>query len=128
MTSTDYSWTSLTSKCRRQKPQHEYVTEFKNKTTKPPAPASAERPLRYLLLDRDKKFPLASPGTREDGGTKAVLLPPKNPNLSAHVERNHQGWGNRPIEPSAEVGRVEGEAACRNRLGGLLRYHYREAA
>jgi transposase InsO family protein len=44
-----------------------------------------------------------------------------------HEERNHQGLGNRLIEPSAEVGRVEGEVACRNRLGGLLRYYDRDA-
>jgi hypothetical protein len=35
---------------------------------------------------------------------------------------------NRLIEASIEVGRVAGEVACRNRLGGLLRYYYREAA
>jgi hypothetical protein len=45
-----------------------------------------------------------------------------------HEERNHQGLVNRLIELSAEVGRVEGEVAYRNRLGGLLRYYYRETA
>jgi putative transposase len=44
-----------------------------------------------------------------------------------HVERNHQGLGNRliiPIETKAETGPV----ARRQRLGGLLNYYYREAA
>ena len=38
-----------------------------------------------------------------------------------HGERNHQGLDNRLIEPGEEVGRVEGNVACRNRLGGMLR-------
>jgi len=93
-----------------------------------------------------------------------VLLPPKSPNLNAHIERfhrsikeeslnrmiffgenslrkaideflthfhserNHQGLGNRLIEPGEEVGRREGQVVCRERLGGMLRYYYRKAA
>jgi hypothetical protein len=44
-----------------------------------------------------------------------------------HEERNHQGLGNRIIDPADEVGRVEGELECREHLGGLLRYYYRAA-
>lgn len=36
-------------------------------------------------------------------------------------ERNHQGIGNRIIEPGPEVGGREGEIARVDRLGGLLR-------
>jgi putative transposase len=43
-----------------------------------------------------------------------------------HVERNHQGLGHGLIEPSSETG--QGRVACRQRLGGLLRYYYRRAA
>lgn len=43
-----------------------------------------------------------------------------------HLERNHQGLGNELIEPFGEIGR--GRVACRKRLGGMLRYHYRRAA
>jgi transposase InsO family protein len=43
-----------------------------------------------------------------------------------HLERNHQGLGNELIEPSGELG--QGRVACRERLGGLLRYYYRRAA
>ncbi len=100
----------------------------------------------------------------EDSGVEPVLLPPKSPNLNAHlerfhksiksefldrmiffgeqslryavagylrhhhVERNHQGLGNKLIEPGDEVGRCEGEISCRERLGGLLRYYHRRAA
>ena len=45
-----------------------------------------------------------------------------------HSERNHQSLENRIICPSDEVGRDEGEIQCRERLGGMLRYYYRDAA
>ena len=45
-----------------------------------------------------------------------------------HRERNHQGMENRIIEAGQEVGRASGHIACRERLGGVLRYYYREAA
>ncbi len=45
-----------------------------------------------------------------------------------HAERNHQGLGNQIIEPSNEVGTVAGKIECRERLGGMLRYYYRDAA
>jgi len=45
-----------------------------------------------------------------------------------HGERNHQGLGNRLIEPNEEVGCASGEVQCRERLGGLLRYYFRRAA
>ena len=45
-----------------------------------------------------------------------------------HHERNHHGLGNRFIDAGTEVGRTQGELQCRERLGGLLRYYYRNAA
>ncbi len=45
-----------------------------------------------------------------------------------HHERNHQGLGNRLIDPQREIGSLEGSVACRERLGGILRYYYRDAA
>ena len=45
-----------------------------------------------------------------------------------HHERNHQGLENKLIEPGDEVGRPAGEVKCRERLGGMLNYYYREAA
>ena len=45
-----------------------------------------------------------------------------------HAERNHQGVGNQLLIPDNEVNRTVGEIACRERLGGLLRYYYRKAA
>ena len=43
-------------------------------------------------------------------------------------ERNHQGLENQLIEPGREVDRRSGEVQCRERLGGILRYYYRQAA
>jgi len=45
-----------------------------------------------------------------------------------HQERNHQGLGNRLLEPGAETSRRDGPIICRQRLGGLLRYYHREAS
>jgi transposase InsO family protein len=45
-----------------------------------------------------------------------------------HLERNHQGLGNVLIEPIQATHEVTGPVQCRQRLGGLLNYYYREAA
>ena len=44
--------------------------------------------------------------------------------LHYHEERNHQGLANKLIEPGEEVGCTEGTVACRERLGGMLKYYY----
>ncbi len=46
-----------------------------------------------------------------------------------HVERNHQGKGNVLLFPTATqaMNRVDGSVACKERLGGLLKYYHREA-
>ena len=43
-----------------------------------------------------------------------------------HGERNHQGLDNKIIDPGAGVGKIAGRIECRERLGGLLRYYYRD--
>ena len=45
-----------------------------------------------------------------------------------HRERCHQGLGNRLIEPDESPRHANGAIRCRERLGGLLRYYYRDAA
>ena len=45
-----------------------------------------------------------------------------------HRERNHQGLENKIIDPGEEVGQIAGKIECRERLGGMLRYYYRDAA
>ena len=46
-----------------------------------------------------------------------------------HGERNHQGMDNVVLFPTLTTGAhtVEGPVACRERLGGLLKYYYHEA-
>ena len=45
-----------------------------------------------------------------------------------HAERNHQGLANKIIRPEFAPFPTVGAINCRQRLGGLLRYYYREAA
>jgi putative transposase len=118
----------------------------------------------HLLIDRDTKFLPLRTYLKDMTDTDVVLLPPRSPNLNAHLERymrsmkseclnrmiffgrrsleralkqfvahyhaerNHQGLGNRIIDPGDEVGKEAGDVRCRERLGGMLRYYHREAA
>jgi transposase InsO family protein len=45
-----------------------------------------------------------------------------------HRERNHQGIDNRLIEADGHAEATIGPGACRERLGGLLRFYLRNAA
>jgi putative transposase len=45
-----------------------------------------------------------------------------------HRERPHQGKGNVPLNAAGDESRRKvGEAACRERLAGVLRHYYRQA-
>jgi putative transposase len=121
---------------------------------------------KYLLHDRDGKFCTGFDAILESVGIKVRLLPPRSPNLNAHLERwnrsvkeeclskmilfgetslrhvlsnygshfhterNHQGKENVILfpEPGDRIGETSGEIRTRERLGGLLRFYYREAA
>jgi putative transposase len=119
---------------------------------------------RYLLMDRDAKYSDAFRFMLKGTDVEPVRLPPRSPNLNAHLERfmrsikeecldrlilfgenslrnavdsflthyhterNHQGLHNAIIQPGSEIGKSQGEIACRNRLSGILRYYYRKAA
>jgi transposase InsO family protein len=48
--------------------------------------------------------------------------------LHYNRERNHQSLENKIIQPEFPEFPVKGDLRCRKRLGGLLRYYYREAA
>jgi len=43
-------------------------------------------------------------------------------------ERSHQGIDNEIPDPPSDARPRDGPTACRERLGGLLKYYYREAA
>ena len=45
-----------------------------------------------------------------------------------HGERNHQGLGNALIVPIKSTDETAGALQCRERLGGLLKYYYLDAA
>jgi putative transposase len=119
---------------------------------------------RFLIMDRDSKFCESFRDILENDDVSPVRLPPRSPNLNAHLERffgslksecldrmiffgekslrrtissylehyhrrrNHQGLDNMIIEPGDDVGRHDGDIQCQERLGGMLRYYYREAA
>jgi len=48
--------------------------------------------------------------------------------LHYNRERNHQSLENKIIQPEFPEFPVKGDLHCHKRLGGLLRYYYREAA
>ena len=50
------------------------------------------------------------------------------PNTVKNVERNHQGLGNRLLQPATATGSQHGRIQRRERLGGVLNFYYREAA
>jgi transposase InsO family protein len=118
---------------------------------------------RFLLHDRDPLFSEAFRETLAATGVETVRLPPRSPNLNAHMERyvrtikkaclnrlivgegslrraigefvthyhherNHQGLGNVLIFPTGVHPRRDGRVACRERLGGVLKYYHRAAA
>jgi len=45
-----------------------------------------------------------------------------------HRERNHQGLENQIIDPEPTPVDTDEDVRCRERLGGLLRFYYRQAA
>lgn len=45
-----------------------------------------------------------------------------------HGERNHQGLGNRLLQPLSPVHELHAPVKRRQRLGGMLNYYYRAAA
>jgi transposase InsO family protein len=45
-----------------------------------------------------------------------------------HCERNHQGLGNRLLQPIADIHELHHPVRRRERLGGILSYYHRQAA
>ena len=63
-------------------------------------------------------------GASVQGGMEATDLRRPRP----HFKRNHQGKSNVLLFPRIMEKRGEGPVRCRERLGGLLRYYYQDAA
>ena len=58
----------------------------------------------------------------------AGVTPDPNTAWMMQMVRNHQGLDNQLIDPTQDVGHADGKIQCRERLGGMLRYYYRQAA
>jgi hypothetical protein len=101
----------------------------------------------FLIMDRDTKYTDAFRDHLDREGVKPVRCPVRAPNFNAfavgeaflrralreyvahyHSERNHQGIGNRLLEPLATVRLTDEPIQCREHLGGMLNFHCREAA
>ena len=61
-------------------------------------------------------------------GRKSLGKALKEYSAHYHHERNHQGLDNQLINPIDHAADSTGAIQCRERLGGLLKYYYREAA
>ena len=61
-------------------------------------------------------------------GEKSLRRALKNYVEHYHMERNHQGLDNCIPFPADEVANGTGKIKCKERLGGLLKYYYREVA
>ena len=61
-------------------------------------------------------------------GEKSLCRAVKEFTEHYHSERNYQGIDNDIIDAGDEVGRGSGAIQCNERLGGLLKYYYRDAA
>jgi hypothetical protein len=87
------------------------------------------RDKRYLIHDRDPLF------TRRFCLNKVIPFSEKHLRKIVsefmehyHRERNHQGLGNRLIEATLASAPNAGPIKCRERLGGVLNFYYRDAA
>jgi len=77
---------------------------------------------RYVLMDRDGKFSPDFRAILKHEGVDAVLLPPKSPNLNAHLERFHRSLKEECLERMIFFG----ETMLRNAVLQFLEYYRRE--
>jgi hypothetical protein len=61
--------------------------------------------------------------------TQGHQPPPVTPSVSHYEgERHHQGLGGNLIIANDNIERAEADVHCRERLGGMLTFYYRDAA
>ena len=77
---------------------------------------------RYVLMDRDGKFCPVFREILKHEGLKSVLLPPKSPNLNAHVERFHRSRKEECLEGMIFFG----ETSLRNAIREFLAHYHGE--
>ena len=78
---------------------------------------------RYVLLDRDGKFCPAFQVILKTAGVEAVPLPPKSPNLNAHLERFHRSIQEECLDRMIFFG----EAMLRKAVTLFLEHYHQEA-
>ena len=108
------------------------------------------RGMNYIILDRDPLYTAAFRRLLRDSGVKPLLLPARSPNLNPHAERFVLSAKSEILERIVPLGeghlraavrefvdhyheerpksRGRGPVRRRERLGGMLKFYYREAA
>jgi transposase InsO family protein len=76
----------------------------------------------YVLMDRDGKFCPAFQAILKTEGIEAVLLPPKSPNLNAHLERFHRSLKEECLDRMIFFG----EMSLRNAVREFLAHYHAE--
>jgi len=76
----------------------------------------------YVLMDRDGKFSPAFQQILKSEGVEPVLLPPKSPNLNAHLERFHRSLKEECLERMIFFG----EAMLRKAVLQFLEHYHAE--
>ena len=77
---------------------------------------------RYLLMDRDGKYCPAFQDLLKGEGVNPVLLPPRSPNLNAHMERFFGSLKSECLDTMIFFG----ETSLRNAIGEYLRHYHGE--
>jgi putative transposase len=77
---------------------------------------------RYLLMDRDSKFCPAFREILKTEDIKPVLLPPRSPNLNAHMERFHRSLKGECLNRMIFFG----EKSLRDAVGTFLEHFHSE--
>ena len=77
---------------------------------------------RYLLMDRDAKFCQAFRDLLHTEGVKPVRLPPRSPNLNAHLERYFGSLKSECLDRMIFFG----ERSLRNAVGQFVTHYHGE--
>jgi putative transposase len=77
---------------------------------------------RYILMDRDAKFSAAYRAILENAGVAPVRLPPRSPNLNAHLERFMRGLKGECLDRLIFFG----ESSLRRAVGQFLEHYHAE--
>jgi putative transposase len=80
------------------------------------------RDKRYILMDRDKKYAESFRVLLKESGIEPVRLPPKSPNLDAHIERFMRSLKEECLERLI----LFGEESLRNAVSEFLAHFHSE--